>query len=283
MSPGDRDVLDELAAPAGVALATVRLTFELRERARQLAELASGLQACQARMVVARSDERQRLLARVETVVVPRLDETDAALRSLEETANSAEAVHSLEDARDAATASLEAVREVARGIFPNLLADAGVVAALRSWGEERVPPVGVSHTGDISRLRSMPAVEAALYFACVSALAGTAAQGPPIEDGRPETALELAGRSDARAAPTAELEVTEAADAGAGCTVKMSLPLPGATVESPTLLAIRDRIGALGGAVTVDAAPTGGGRMTVLVPLEPDQEPPSAADGVAP
>jgi hypothetical protein len=112
-----------------------------------------------------------------------------------------------------------------------------------------------------------MPAVEAALYFACVSALGGTAAYSPAMGDRRPDTSLEVA----------------DGAEAGTGTTVELSVPLPGATVEPATLLAIRDRIGALGGTVTVDAAPGAGGRMTVLVPLEPEEEPLPAADGVAP
>jgi signal transduction histidine kinase len=215
--------------------------------------------------------------------VVPRLDETDAALGSLEETANSAEAARSLEDARKAAMASLEAVRGVARGIFPNLLADAGVAAALRSWGEERVPPVGVSLSGDMSRLPSIPAVEAALYFACVSALAGAAARSPAMGHRRPDTSLGVAEGANGGAGQTAALEVADATDALARTTVELSVPLAGATVEPATLLAIRDRIGALGGTVTVDAAPGAGGRMTVLIPLEPEEEPLPAAEGVAP
>jgi signal transduction histidine kinase len=255
-----------------VALATVRLTFELRERARQLAELASELQACQARMVVARSDERRRLLLRVETAVVPQLDETDAALRSLGETANSPGAIRSIEEARDAAMASLEAVRGVARGIFPNLLADAGIAAALRSWGEERVPPVGVAVAGDLSGVRTRPAVEAALYFACVGALGSTDASAPAIP-------------------VTVELAIADPADGEAGSTVEMSVPLPmpqprprsSPVVEPETLLAIRDRIGALGGTVTVDIAPDGEGRMTVVVALEREDDPVPAGDGAAP
>ena len=210
MSAGDRHLLGELAAPAGVALATVRLTFELRERARQLAALASDLQACQARMVVARSDERRRLLARVETAVVPRLDETDSALRSLAETANSAEAARSLEDARTAAMASLEAVRGVARGIFPNLLADAGIGAALRRGARS-----GCRRSASYSR---------AICRDC----------GRRRRSRRPSTspAWRLAARRDAKRRPrrrrppvTVELEVADAAGAGAGSMVEMWVP----------------------------------------------------------
>jgi len=171
LSDADEQILGELAAPAGVALATVRLTVELRQRVEELAAVATELRSCQTRIVAARSAERHRIQDRVDATVSPHLAEADRAMERLLVSLGAGTAVVDAQSARDQLAEALDALRGVARGIFPALLSQAGIEAALRSLVLGRVPPVNVQRTGDLGALRSNPAAETALYFACAAAL----------------------------------------------------------------------------------------------------------------
>jgi hypothetical protein len=259
-SDTDRRALRQLAAPAGVALATVRLTLELRERAHELAGIARELEACQARIVEARRSERLRVLQRVSVTVLPTLAEVDSALEAASRSSAPGEIATDLAEARGAAQAALEALRTVARGIFPSLLGDAGVAAALRSWGEQRMPPVEVAVAGDTLFLRSAPAVEAAVYFACVAAL-----------DPQSEATGFPSGTDPPRRGEPIRLTVEPDPVDGSLCEVTVSIPLgPGrAGVPPETAQTITDRIGALGGSVTFDQNVGGESRVLIRIGVE--------------
>jgi hypothetical protein len=259
-SDTDRRALRQLAAPAGVALATVRLTLELRERAHELAGIARELEACQARIVEARRSERLRVLHRVSITVLPMLAEVDSALEAASRSSALTETATDLAEARGAAQAALEALRTVARGIFPSLLGDAGVAAALRSWGEQRLPPVEVAVTGNTLLLRSAPAVEAAVYFACVAAL------DPPSE-------ASSFGSDPHRSRQGEPIRLTVEpgpVDTNVG-EVTVSIPLgPDKTaVPSETAQTISDRIGALGGDVTFEQEAPGEAHVLIRIGVE--------------
>jgi signal transduction histidine kinase len=87
MASAGSQMLRELAAPAGLALSTVRLIFELRRRLEQVAALNAELQASQDRMVDARRVEQQRIQAEVNLKVRPRLDAVEEALVAADEAA----------------------------------------------------------------------------------------------------------------------------------------------------------------------------------------------------
>jgi signal transduction histidine kinase len=259
-SDTDRRALRQLAAPAGVALATVRLTLELRERAAELAVLADELEASRARIVEARRTERRRVLQRVSANVLPMLADVDAALQAVSQSPGRAEFATDLAEAKAAAQAALEALRNVARGIFPSLLGDAGIAAALRSWGEQRFPPVQLAVVGDDRQLRSTPAIEAALYFACVAALdspseGSTESERPPL----------------ARLAEPIRLTVGPGGPDSGRTEVVVSIPLGpgGEAVALETTQMISDRIGALGG--TVDFDPDSNGHAQLVIRLAPE------------
>jgi signal transduction histidine kinase len=63
---------------------------------------------------------------------------------------------------------ALENLRDLARGIYPPLLADQGLGAALESQARKAALPVAIE-TEDIGRYP--PEVEAAVYFCCLEAL----------------------------------------------------------------------------------------------------------------
>jgi signal transduction histidine kinase len=76
---------------------------------------------------------------------------------------------------------ALETLRDLARGIFPPLLADKGLVAALDAHINKTKIPAMLRTDGSIGRYNS--SVEAAVYFCCIEAMqnASKYAEGSPI------------------------------------------------------------------------------------------------------
>ena len=73
---------------------------------------------------------------------------------------------------RTQANDALENLRDLARGIYPPLLADKGLAAALESQARRAVVPTTVDADGVV---RYPPEVEAAVYFCCLEALQNVA------------------------------------------------------------------------------------------------------------
>jgi hypothetical protein len=84
----------------------------------------------------------------------------------------SPEMAETLEGLRAQATDALENLRDLARGIYPPLLADQGLVVALEAQARKAALPVEVEG-GGIGRYP--PEVEAAIYFCCLEALQNVA------------------------------------------------------------------------------------------------------------
>lgn len=292
LSAADQRALNDLAAPAGVALATVRLTVELRRRVAEVAEQTRELQASRRRLVNARRDEQQRTWGRLSATVIPSISAISESLDEFRSVIKDGQrGDRHLEAARQEATEALEALREVARGIFPALLSDSGLEVALQAWADRRSPGRQVIVEGDLSPLHRWPAAEAALYYACTSAIEETAGATPstaagagPEDAGGPGSAKPAgAGPTDAGETDPAKTPGPFAADpAGAGpgkpagaaaaqrrrpgpppvvlttdgvaATATVALP---AGLEEGTQRAIRDRLEALGGSLRI-GAPSG-------------------------
>jgi signal transduction histidine kinase len=142
----------------------------------------------------------------------------------------------------------LEELRELARGIYPPLLADRGLRAALEAQARKAVIPVTVDAPG-LGRYPQQ--VEAAVYFCILEALQNVAkyAHAP---------AARVTLRPDGRGlAFTVE-------DDGQGFD-------PATTARGTGLQGISDRLGALGGAADVTSVP---GRCTRVTGRVPGTEP---------
>src|SRR5439155_1492166 len=72
---------------------------------------------------------------------------------------------------------TLDGLRELARGIFPPLLADKGIVAALHAYARKSALPATIDIPDDLTTTRFDPGIEAAVYFCCIEAL--RAVDGP--------------------------------------------------------------------------------------------------------
>lgn len=141
--------------------------------------------------------------------------------------------------------AALEEVRLLARGVYPSLLADGGLVAALRTVARSSPLQVTVRGRG-INRFRDD--VETAVYFACMEALQNA------VKHGQRDTAvlISLDLNGGLRFAVT---------DDGVGFPVEATPPGVG-------LGNMRDRIEAVGGALEIESTPGVGTTVRGLVPL---------------
>ena len=124
--PVQRRLLGDLIGPAGIALATVRLTDDLRERREELSRTTAQLRRANQRLLAARRGERERLRVQVDRRVQADLQ------RALDDLARpEGRAPHWVEHA-------LDEMRSIARGIYPPRLDEAGLAVALLGWCARR-------------------------------------------------------------------------------------------------------------------------------------------------
>jgi signal transduction histidine kinase len=239
LGAADLRLLDELAAPAGLALSTVRLTFELRERLVQVEAGTAALRGSQERLVAARREEQERLRGEVGHAIGPLLRSTRLALGRARGrlAAGPAELAEVLDVARGSAAAGLEALRRLARGIVPPQLHEIGPAAALEVWASEEALPADV--TGTDEGIQADPAAAAALFFCSARSVAALCRTYPA------RVAVELGGDD----AGWSFWVVQERGEAAAGWAD------PGLEV------ALRDRVEALGGRLELGGAD---GRVTL-------------------
>ncbi len=191
LRPAERAMLEDLAGHAGLALHNVRLTVELERKADALAVRAAELRASRERLVTARDAQRRRLERELREGVGAELGgirdeiETDARL-----VLDDPRTVETSLDALGARTnAALDELRDVARGVFPSILADRGLPAALEALVRKVGDRASLVVVADADR-RFDPAVENAVYFCCVQALQNAERHAP---DSAVEVRLETA------------------------------------------------------------------------------------------
>lgn len=156
-----RRLIDDLARQAAPAMANARLTGEL-------AAQADALRASRRRLVAAQDDERRRLERDLHDGAQQELVAVTLALRAVAARAPAA-LVPSLEQVREQVAGTLGTLRTLARGVFPPLLAEAGLGAAVSAHlARVRLPVRFVDATDGA---RADAGTEAALYFCCLEAL----------------------------------------------------------------------------------------------------------------
>jgi signal transduction histidine kinase len=167
LSVADEKLVADLAAQAGLVLRNVRLTEALRAR-------LDDLRAAQKRLVAAQDHERRKLERDIhdgaqQQLVALAVKARLAAGLTERDPAKVGEMLAQMEaETHDA----LEDLRDLARGIYPPLLADKGLEAALVAQARKSPVPVDVQVDG-IDRLPQD--IEAAVYFSALEALQNTA------------------------------------------------------------------------------------------------------------
>jgi signal transduction histidine kinase len=233
VSATERALVDDLAAQAGLVLRNVRLIEELRASRRR---------------IVAAQDERAKKLERdihdgaqqqlVALAVKQRLatslvGKDEEKLRAM------------LEGLQAETTDALENLRDLARGIYPPLLADKGLAEALTAQARKASIPVHVEPDG-IGRYPQE--IESALYFCCLEALQNVAKYAN-------------ATRVDVRLSESADELAFEVRDDGQGFDASSAKRGSG-------LQGMADRLEAVGGRLDVRSSPGTGTTVAGHVPV---------------
>jgi signal transduction histidine kinase len=160
LRPAGAQLVADVASQAGLVLSNVGLVEDLR--------------ASRQRLVAAQDEERRRLErnlhdgAQQDLVALA----VKAQLADITVDEDPAQAKQILGELKADAAGALENLRDLARGIYPPLLADLGLAAALGAQARKSPLPVTVDADG-IGRFPQ--ATEAAVYFCCLEALQNTA------------------------------------------------------------------------------------------------------------
>jgi signal transduction histidine kinase len=243
-----------LAAQAGLVLGVAALRTELEDRHQELAGRADELQASRERLIHAQDAERRRLERDLHDGAQQHLVALTVNLRLAQTIGvrSPERAAHVLSQQAEAAEVAIETLTSLSRGIYPRLLSGEGLAPALRSAVTSSPIPVTVDD-GGVGRLPTL--VEAALYFCAMEAVQNAAKHS----DAR-SVRVELREDRDRW-----QLTVT---DDGHGFDHERAVG-PGTGLAS-----MRDRLDAVGGAVTVESRPREGTTVHAVVPCTGDLEP---------
>jgi signal transduction histidine kinase len=234
MNPAKQQLVEDLASQAGLVLRNVRLIEELR--------------ASRQRLVAAQDEERRKLERNLHDGAQQQLVALAVQLKLLEQTAGKDPARDQQLAAKlgSQATAALEDLRDLARGIYPPLLADKGLAAALENQARKAAVPTTVEADA-VGRYPQE--IEATIYFCTLEALNNVAKYSEASRavvrlsqvDGHIEFAVEDDGRGF---------------DASAG-------------TYGTGLQGMADRLDAVGGELRVESTPGAGSTVSGSVPVE--------------
>jgi signal transduction histidine kinase len=239
----DEALLEDPGLVSAVA-ATVRLTVDNERLRRELQDRLDELAASRARIIAAGDAERRRIERDLHDVTQQRLVTIGLQLRlALTKLGEGGPPVATQALSRAVAdlTAAVAEVRDLAHGIHPAILADAGLAAALESLVDRSPLEVRtvLDIPGDVS-----PDAAATAYFCVSEALTNISKHAGAAH------VVVTATQHDDR------LDVT-VADDGAG----------GARADGSGLTGLADRVAASGGTLSVDSPRGSGTRVRVVLP----------------
>jgi signal transduction histidine kinase len=234
INPGKEKLVRDLAAQAGPVLRNVKLIEELRGSRR--------------RIVAAQDEERRKIERNIHDGAQQQLVALTVKARLARQLAerDTAKTVEMLEQIERETQTALEDLRDLARGIYPPLLADRGLVEALESQARKAAIPVTVEPDG---LGRYAPDVEAAVYFCALEAL-NNIAKYAKARSAR----IGLSASNGSLA-----FEVT---DDGVGFDTAV-------TGYGTGIQGMADRLAALGGEVEVRSSPGTGTTVRGRIPVE--------------
>jgi len=228
------ELVQEVAAAARIALENERLQAVVRAQ-------LEDLRASRARVVAAGDAERRRLERDLHDGAQQRLVSLSLALRLARIQLGADEdpdLICGMDRAGQEIGAAIEELRELAHGIYPAVLTDEGLAAAVEALCERAVIPVRVVA---VPEGRFPPPVEAAAYFlvaeACGKIAASTGASSVSVEVKQEEGRLlvEVTGEEAGKPGPGLEAKVTDLSDrVGAldGCLRIVQLPGRGLAIH---------------------------------------------------
>jgi signal transduction histidine kinase len=240
LRPAGEQLVADVASQAGLVLSNAGLIEDLR--------------ASRQRLVAAQDEERRRIERNIHDGAQQDLVALAIKLRLAGMTVDDdpVEAKQIIGELQADAAGALENLRDLARGIYPPLLADLGLAAALNAQAGKSPVPVTVEADG-IGRFGQD--TEAAVYFCCLEALQNIA---------------KYAKATSARICLRAQdgtLRFT-VSDDGSGYDARHT-PLGSGQRN------MADRLAALGGRLEVRSAPGQGTTITAQLPGAPSGRPP--------
>ena len=240
LTPMEENLLEHLAGQAGLVLKNVGLTEALQAR-------VDELRASRQRLVTAQDQERRRLERNLHDGAQQHLVAIKVKLGLAEMLLgrDRDRAMSTLEQLTSDADEALETLRDLARGIYPPLLADKGLPAALQAQARKATLPVTIEAEG-IGRYPQD--VESALYFCTLEALQNIQKYAE-------------ASTATVRLREDGERLSVEVIDDGRGFDI-------GATKRGTGLTNMEDRLDALGGTMRITSQPGRGTTLSAILPL---------------
>jgi len=174
LTTGEAELVDRLADQAGLVLANARLTADLEARLDQIAVQAAELRASRQRIVAAQDEERRRLERNIHDGAQQHLVALAVKLRLAKAAigADPERGRRMLTEIRGETDAALDTLRSLSLGIYPPLLEEQGLAAALAAQYVRSELPVRLEADG----LGRYPIdIEAAVYFSALEALQNAA------------------------------------------------------------------------------------------------------------
>lgn len=224
-----------------LAAALQQMTAELQGHTRRLQESSK-------RLLVAQQEERQRVARDLHDSMQQQLVVLAVKIKQLaasEEPPNPLILEHLAAEAEEAAFA----LQDLGRGIFPTVLGDQGVAAALRTSASRLPMKVRLDVEPDLEEARFSPEIEGTLYFVTMEAMANAQ-----------------------KHAPLAQLTISLARAAG-GVVLRISDDGPGFNTAEESLGAglqnMADRVNAVGGSFKLSSSPGHGVDILAKIPLE--------------
>ncbi len=240
LTPVEEKLLGDLAAQAGLVLKNVGLTDELLQR-------LDDLRASRQRLVAAQDDERRRLERNLHDGAQQNLValKVKLGLAEMFTGKDAARARQLLAELKDDTDETLDTLRDLARGIYPPLLADKGLAAALEAQARKATLPVDLATDG-VGRYPQE--VEAAVYFCVLEALQNIQKYA-------------AASRATVRLSERNGTVAFEVEDDGRGFVTATARRGAGMTNMA-------DRLDALGGNIDVESGPGAGARVRGTIPV---------------
>jgi signal transduction histidine kinase len=237
LTSAEDSLLQHLASQASLVMRNAQLTAELRAT-------IDELRASRRRLVEAQDAERRKIERNLHDGAQQQLIALAIQLGLLAESADDPEFIRqAVPDLKAQLSAALDDLRALARGIYPPLLAEQGLVMALRAQAARCSVPVLL----EANEIRRYPQdTESTVYFCALEALQNVAKHARASR-----AAVRLSG-SDS----TLEFSVS---DDGAG--------FPAGTSHGSGLQGMSDRVAAHGGTLTVRSRPGQGTTITGRLP----------------
>jgi len=245
----DETMLTELARQVGLALHNVELDSALQESLDEVRRQADELRASRARIVASADAARRQIERNLHDGAQQHLVALAVNIRLARQLAERDPEASGkiLDQLGEAVQEAVQELRALAHGIYPPLLIDRGIAEALRSAAGRAALPTEVDAEG---LDRFSPEREAAVYFCCMEALQNA---GKHAGDG---------AAAFVRVWEDGANLFFEVRDTGAGFDANGSLASGAGFVN------MSDRVGAIGGTVSVASAPGAGTTVSGCIPI---------------